>query len=256
MMPVRGPVTIELLNRRRGLTQRLRTKFVLLVLALASTVGIALTSVPAAQASAVKSTGGSVLPASAQPHGTSLTAMLSRIALFQSSLSTASPLTPPETPFQILYSPASSSTFTVQAGTFLYVPVFYFDDTPTVVGCPPNVVVDAPGCVGIWPDNNAEARSYFFDPSKNDAHDMTITVDNVTTALGPDYVAGPVTTPPLLDGTPPGTHMINLAAFVSPLSPGTHTVTIAGVVDGPYLTISGASGFTFTASYTVVCLRG
>jgi hypothetical protein len=176
--------------------------------------------------------------------------------LFQSSLSTTNPLSPPDTPFQILYSPASSSTFTVHAGTFLYVPVFFFDDTPTVAGCPPNVAVGAPGCVGIWPDNNTEARSYYFDPTKNDAHDMTITVDNVTTTLGPDYVAGPVTTPPLLDGTPPGTHMIILAAFVRPLSPGTHTVTIAGAVDGPYLAVSGVSAFTFKISFTVISLVG
>jgi hypothetical protein len=108
------------------------------------------------------------------------------------------------------------------------------------------------GCVGIWPDNNAEARSYYFDPLKNDAHDMTITVDNTTTTLGPDYVAGPVTAP-LVDGS--GTHMIILAAFLHPLSPGTHRVTIGGVVDGPYLTASAVSGFTFAISFTVVSLK-
>ena len=68
-----------------------------------------------------------------------MTAMLGKIAVFQSSLATTTPLSPPDTPFQILYSPASSSKFTVRAGTFLYVPVFYFDDTPTVAGCPPNI---------------------------------------------------------------------------------------------------------------------
>jgi hypothetical protein len=82
---------------------------------------------------------------------------------------------------------------------------------------------------------------------------MTITVDNTTTTLGPDYVAGPVTAP-LVDGS--GTHMIILAAFLHPLSPGTHTVTIGGVVDGPYLTASAVPGFTFAISFTVVSLKG
>jgi hypothetical protein len=50
------------------------------------------------------------------------------------------------------------------------------------------------------------------------------------TDLGPEYVAGPVTTTPLLDGG--GTHYSTIGAFLNPLTPGTHTVRIQGGVFG------------------------
>jgi hypothetical protein len=56
-------------------------------------------------------------------------------------------------------------------------------------------------------------------------------VDGDTPILDDDYITG-VTTPPLLDGTPAGTHYISIAAFLSPLPPGEHTVSIGGIVNG------------------------
>ncbi len=44
--------------------------------------------------------------------------------------------------------------------------------------------------------------------------------------MGPEYVAGPVTTPPLLDGG--GTHMITIGAFLSPMAPGVDSLRIQG----------------------------
>ena len=48
--------------------------------------------------------------------------------------------------------------------------------------------------------------------------------------VGSEYVAGPVTTAPRPDGK--GTHMITLGAFMEPLMPGKHIVSISGGVFG------------------------
>jgi hypothetical protein len=116
-------------------------------------------------------------------------------------------------------------------------------------------VAATPGCTGVWPENNLEARSYLFDPSKCHGHDMTITVDGVTTLLGPNYLAGPVTTPPLLDTIVPGVfgmHMFIVGAFIHPLRPGRHTITIAGTIDGPYVQTTLGGSVSFVIPYTVV----
>jgi hypothetical protein len=51
-----------------------------------------------------------------------------------------------------------------------------------------------------------------------------ISVDGNRTPIGNGCLAGPVTTPRLPDGG--GMHMITLRAFLHPLGPGTHTVTV------------------------------
>jgi hypothetical protein len=60
---------------------------------------------------------------------------------------------------------------------------------------------------------------------------LLVQVDGKTTTLSGDYIAG-TKTPPLLDGTPAGTHYIVSAAFLEPLSPGEHTVAIGGIING------------------------
>lgn len=67
---------------------------------------------------------------------------------------------------------------------------------------------------------------------------MAVTIDGTRTSLTQAYLSGPVlqSTPPLADGG--GTHELVVAAYVAPLPVGTHSVTISGVFDGPYLAIT------------------
>ena len=93
----------------------------------------------------------------------------------------------------------------------------------------------------MYPSDETGAVHYFFDPSQLGARDYEIVVDGVTAPVGPDHLAGPVTTP-LPDG---GTHIITLGVFLIPLTPGTHTVTIRGGLVGQ--AIAPAIGFAFLA---------
>ncbi|HUO74921.1 MAG TPA: hypothetical protein VMU39_29420 [Solirubrobacteraceae bacterium] len=158
-----------------------------------------------------------VLPASAHPHGWSLTRMTSAIALFNTSGNNAAYY--PATPFQILYT--GPSGFTVRPGTSFFVPLFWVDDSVPVLG--------------TWPATHEDAISYFFDPAQLGGKGFVITVDGRSTPIRHAYLAGPVTTPPLLDCSEPascGTHMIVLGAFMHPLTPGSHSVRIQGGVYG------------------------
>ena len=75
-------------------------------------------------------------------------------------------------------------------------------------------------------------------------------VDRESTPLGPSYVAGPVTTPPLLDGG--GTHYTTIGVFLTPLTPGTHKVEIKGTLAGAaVLAITGGTPFGEDITYTV-----
>jgi hypothetical protein len=60
---------------------------------------------------------------------------------------------------------------------------------------------------------------------------LIVVVDGKVTVLDDCYVNG-TKTPPLQDGPPAGTNYIVSAAYLSPLSPGTHTVSIGGIIDG------------------------
>ena len=210
-----------------------------------------------------------VLPASAKPLGYSLTDMTGLLALFTTSGN--DPAYYPDTPFQILYvdpqlsepfrfvardlttpcdspeppcgllatqSGPYSNTFNVPPGTKFFVPVDNADDSPLVVG--------------TFPVNNREARNYIFDPEQVGGEDFAITIDGVSTQLGPRYVAGPVTTPPLLDGG--GTHIVTIGAFLAPMKPGQHTVRITGGYFGQAITDTYGIGFIaldFTYRVTV-----
>ena len=196
--------------------------------------GLIIIAVASMSATAGAGTGaaGGVMPPAAQPHGVSRTDMTEALALF--SISGNDPALLPDTPAQVLYAdPATisftpdgtgllqtgSNAFTVRAGTSFFVPVFNVDDSPPVIG--------------DFPTTNAEAQNYFFDPAQLGGQDFQIVIDGVTTPLGAGYVAGPVTTPPLPDGG--GTHIVTLGAFLHPMAPGIHTVTISGGVFGAAL---------------------
>jgi hypothetical protein len=57
-------------------------------------------------------------------------------------------------------------------------------------------------------------------------------VDDRKTRIGPGFLVGPVQTPKLPDN---GTHIIQLGAFLTPLSLGLHTIIIHGEIDGAAL---------------------
>lgn len=89
-------------------------------------------------------------------------------------------------------------------------------------------MTDGPPIIGSFPTEASQAADYFFSPTQLGAMDYEIIVDGKSTLIGPEYVAGPVAEP-LPDG---GNHLIQLGAFLSPMSVGTHTVTIRGELAG------------------------
>jgi hypothetical protein len=212
--------------------------------------GVLVACLAMTMSSAAATTGG-LYSASATPHGYSLADLSQATALFTTSGN--SPAYLPQTPFQILYTdPAKttstfedgglvvqgSNSFVAKAGTQYYLPAQNFDDSPPVLG--------------TFPTTHAQAIPYVFDPAQYGAHDYQAVIDGSTTALDASYVAGPVTTPPLLDGG--GTHYITLGAFVKPLAPGTHTVTISGELSGAGLESTYGIAFlqeSFTYTVTV-----
>jgi hypothetical protein len=162
---------------------------------------------------------GNVLPASATPKGYSLSDMAVETAVYNSGITTGNPLTPPppDVPFEILVGDT-----TVKPGTMVYLPIFYWDDSG---GASPGFPTDI---------TDQAADVAFLDNTVLDLYGVTafiVQVDGQTTILDDDYISG-VTTAPLLDATPGGTHYIISAAFLTPLTPGVHTVGIGGIVDG------------------------
>jgi hypothetical protein len=194
--------------------------------------------------------GGEVLAAAARPHGYTLTDMASETALFLTSGN--DPSRYPNTPFQILYYDpatvtntftngglvtAATNQFTVKPGTPFYVPLAYTDDSPPIVG-------------GTFPTTPQAAADYVFSHDLNGLGNLQIVVDGHATALGAAYAAGPVQTPPLPDGG--GSHYIAVGAFLTPLSPGVHTVTISGEYSGvAFQQATGLAFEQFAATYTV-----
>jgi hypothetical protein len=193
--------------------------------------------------------GASVLPPSARPQGQSLDDLARAVAQFTTSGN--DPAYAPNTPLHVLFADPStvaftndgcgidetgSNAFTVAPGATFYVPIINIDDSPPVFG--------------TFPTTARAARSYMFDASQIGTHDTRVVVDGTRTDLGPDYLAGPVTTPPLLDGG--GTHILTVGAFVTPLSPGHHVVQIGGEISGALVGATiGACFVDFSFTYTV-----
>jgi hypothetical protein len=163
--------------------------------------------------------GGNVLPSTATPKGYSLKQMAAATAVYNTGFEAGSPLTPPppDVPFHILVENA-----TVKSGTMLYLPIFYADDS---AGAPPGFPADI---------NDQEACADCIDDLVLDdfgVEAFIVQVDGQTTVLDDGYISG-TTTAPLLDGTPAGTNYIVSAAFLTPLTPGSHTVSFGGIIDG------------------------
>jgi hypothetical protein len=159
--------------------------------------------------------GGNVLPASATPKGYSLLDIAAATAVYNTGGET-----PPDVPFQILV--PDISDYTVSPGTMLYLPIFSADDSG---GAPDGFPKDIT-------DQDADAdflNNLVFDDFGVEA--FIVQVDGQTTILDDDYVSG-TPTAPLSDGTPAGTNYIVSAAFLTPLTPGNHTVGIGGIIGG------------------------
>jgi hypothetical protein len=196
--------------------------------------------------------GGQVLPAAARSHGLSLTDMAGATALFNTSGNDLSQY--PRTPFQILYVDRATQTFspvdgglvvtgtnqfTVAAGTPFYVPVAFIDDSPPILG--------------TFPTGPSAVANYVFAQDQVGTKDLRVIVDGRVTPIGSAYAAGPVQTPPLLDGG--GSHIITVGAFLTPLSPGTHTVAIAGEFSGAlFQQATGLNFEQFHLTYTVTVM--
>ena len=195
-------------------------------------IALALTSILACAARPAYAGGGKVLPPTAKPSGYTLDDMAEELAYFTTSGNDLDFY--PDTPFQILYVDLNTgtNTFNVTAGTRFFVPIAFADDSPPIFG--------------DFPADSSTVEAYVFGPDQLGAHDLAIDVDGVSTAIGPDYLAGPVLAPGLLDGG--GSHFIQIGAFLTPLSNGSHTITIRGTFDGAAL---GDFGGSFEISYTL-----
>jgi hypothetical protein len=213
-------------------TSTLRAKSLTAIGAMARTLALTLTVCAGLGAStpSVLADSGHVLPPTAKPHGWTIDDMAAAVANF--SISGNNLAYYPDTPFQIIYRHPGNA-FTLKPGTFLFVKVIFIDDSAPVIG--------------DWPASKSEAGDYFFGRTELGAHDLEIEIDGRVFSLDdPGYVGGPVPTPNSPDGSE---HFIQTGAFVTPLSPGTHTLTIRGVLDGDAM-IAATGGFPFATEIT------
>lgn len=165
---------------------------------------------PAREARGGHGHGAGVLPPFVRPLGYSLEDMARITAAFNVS-DRSGPL--PNTPFQILYSSATSpDPFRVGQGTILYVPVAYNDDSVPVIGNFPRNV-----------ENRRELLRYWYSQREWGSVYVDIVVDGKVHALGAPYLVGVRFAQPLPDGA---TQYMTPAAFVGPLRPGAHTVEV------------------------------
>ena len=180
-------------------------------------------------------TGGKVMPSTAKIAGYSLVDMAKELAYFTTSGNNLSYL--PKTPFPLLYLKNLSDTtnsFTVSPGTHLFVPISSIDNSPPIIG--------------NFPSDQNQAQNYVVSQEQLGAR-FEITVDGVTTSIRPSYVAGPVYTPGLLNG---GSYFMQVGVFLTPLSPGEHTITCRAFYGGNAVTaLTGGVPVAFEFTYTV-----
>jgi hypothetical protein len=183
-----------------------------LVLAATCVAGVSLGLGLETQAALATGFGGQVLPANAIVNGYSLTdAAEVHSPWLMDTYFSVTPPPLPVTPFEQLVFTADS--YTVTDSTYLYLPIFFANDIPPAFPDP-------------FPTNLADARVGIFDPSQG-AGVFSITVNNQTTMLGPEYLVGPInfTVDDDGDGIDSAYKAYQQAAFLSPLSPGTYTVS-------------------------------
>lgn len=164
--------------------------------------------------------GGAVLPAQAKIHGYSLAKAAGKVAAFNVTDHSG---TPPELPFQMLYTTATNA-FDVGEREFFYVPVWQSDDSYPTVGNYPDV------------SDRSAVLGYLNSQDEFGLVESTIIVDGREYSLGTDYVAAVKLKEPLTDFLPPATvggqQYLTVAAFLSPMRKGAHTVEIRGLATG------------------------
>jgi hypothetical protein len=220
------------MNTKRNLRSLVGILVMLLILLASVTTGASAKS--SAHAKSVAS-GGNVLPAEARPHGFSLAEAAFATAYFNTGPRDSESLLE-NFPFRMLYiTPDYSNSFSVSTGTMLYVPVIYSDDLDAAYWPYPDVT------------DPAAVAAYYFDPQQLGAEYIRIIVDGQATDLGPAYAVG-VVTPNLPDG---GNNYTVVAAFLTPLSKGTHTVAITARFSGTFIMNVFGGVYEFEIPYTV-----
>jgi len=156
--------------------------------------------------------GGKVISPTAKVQGYSLDDMAQALAYFTKTGNNLAYL--PKTPFQILYIQDFSNntgSFTVPPGQLLFVPLVSLDTLPPVIG--------------NFPAYKEQAADYIFG-SQDIGAKLEIDVDGVTTIIDdPSYVAGPkfILGLPVIS-TGEDFNFIQVGVFLTPLSPGEHTI--------------------------------
>ncbi len=178
--------------------------------------------------------GGNVLPAQAQPKGYSLMSLAETTAAFNVTDHSGPP---PGVPFQILVLRGNNEPFHVRPGTMLYVPILYNSDSPPVVGNYPDVT-----------DREA-LLEYWYSQSEFGVVYTNITVDGKVTSLGPDYLVGVKFDEPLPDTA---MQYMTVAAVLTPLTKGQHTVEISALATGDAITALIGGDYQFSLAYTVI----
>jgi len=155
------------------------------------------------------------LPAQAKPLGYSMADAASITAAFNTTDHCGEP---PDLPLQMLY-PCGSGPylFEVQQGTYFYVPVLYVDDSPPVIGHFPDISI------------RAGLQNYMYSQNQVGVVFAMIEVDGWHYLLTKNHLVG-VDVPPLPDGG--GTRYATVAAFIKPLTVGTHTIQIESLATG------------------------
>jgi hypothetical protein len=180
--------------------------------------------------------GGQVLPPQAKPHGYSLMDAAAATAYFNTGPRTPADL-PGDFPFQILYLTADN-TFSVKTGTMLYVPVITSDNRDALYWEFPDVT------------DPAAVSAYYFDPEQLGAEFIRIVVDGNVNELGPEYAIGvEMPQPRPSEGVSDYTVV---AAFLTPLTKGVHTVVIAARLSGTFILNAFGGVYEFEIPYTVV----
>jgi hypothetical protein len=195
------------------------------------------------------------LAAPAQPHGFPPSVPLLTQAAALTGYFNAGPRTvdtyPANLPFQVLYVPGDAhnntggegQTFHVRPGTMLYVPVMYNDNSLPVIG-------DFPPA-----GDRAALAYYIFSQQELGLVDARIGVDGADVTLGIEHVVEVAFAEPLPDGA---TLYQAVAALMTPLTKGTHTVEIVARATGAALGVPPIDQycpggvFEFSTTYTVI----
>lgn len=182
-------------------------------------------------------TGGKVMPSIEKVAGYSLADMAQALANFSTNSAITyinDPQYLPQTPFQILYLKNLNDTtnsFTVSRDTYLFVPIANINTVPPIIG--------------NFPSDSNLAKAYVISQEQLGGK-FEITVDGRTTSIRPSYIAGPV------HSNLTGYQFIQVGVFLTPLSPGEHTITCRGFYDGKAVTaLTGGVPYSYEFTYTV-----